>query len=85
MRALHRHQQLAVQRRRGRVATAGKGTDHQELAGAQFGQQIPTGMTKLAGHPMPLDGVADRFAYDETDFRRILGVRVSITANPGSQ
>ncbi len=31
-------------------------------------------MTELTGHPVPLNGIADRFTYDETDFRRILGV-----------
>ncbi len=31
-------------------------------------------MAELTGHPMSLDGVADRFTYDETDFRRILSV-----------
>ena len=40
-------------------------------------------MTELTGHPVPLDGVADRFAYDETNFRRILGVRVSVTESSG--
>ena len=42
-------------------------------------------MTELTGHPVPLDGVADRFAYDETNFRRILGVRVSGTGRSGCQ
>ncbi len=31
-------------------------------------------MTELTGHPVSLDGIADRFTYDETDFRRVLGV-----------
>ena len=42
-------------------------------------------MTELTGHPVPLDGVADRFAYDETNFRRILGVRVSVAESSGCQ
>lgn len=42
-------------------------------------------MTKLTGHPVSLDGVADRFAYDETDFRRILGVCIGITKNSWCQ
>lgn len=31
-------------------------------------------MTELTGYPVSLDGVADRFTYDETYFRRVLGV-----------
>lgn len=85
MRTLDRHSQFVVQRRRCRVATAGKGPDHQELTGTQLGQQVPTGVAELTGHPMPLNGVTDRFAYDETDFRCILGVRVSATGSPGCQ
>ncbi len=42
-------------------------------------------MAELTGHPMPLNGVTDRFAYDEADFRRILGVRISVTGSPGRQ
>jgi len=85
VRTLDRHSQFVVQPRRCCVATAGKGPDHQELTGTQLWQQVPAGMAELTGHPMPLNGVTDRFAYDEADFRRILGVRISVTGSPGRQ
>ncbi|OBJ38531.1 hypothetical protein A5630_29520 [Mycolicibacterium mucogenicum] len=74
MSALHCDSQFVLQRGGGGLATAGQGPDHQQLAGLQLGQQIPAGMTKLTGHAVSLDGIADRFTYDETDFRRIHGV-----------
>jgi len=74
VRALYCHTQFVLQRGRSRLATAGQGPDHQELAAPQLGQQVPARMTELSGDPVPLDGVADGFTYDETDFRRVLGV-----------
>lgn len=74
MSALHCDSQFVLQRGGGRLATTGQGPDHQKLTGLQLGQEIPAGMTELAGHPVSLDGVADRFTYDETYFRRVLGV-----------
>lgn len=74
MSALHCDSQFVLQRGGGGLAAAGQGPDHQQLAGLQLGQQIPAGMTELTGHPVSLDGIADRFTYDETNFRRVLGV-----------
>jgi hypothetical protein len=69
---MQRRPQLLIQRGRRGVPTAGKRTDHYSVAVVEFINDSTSDVAQPPRHPVPLYGVTDGLAHDQTDPWRVV-------------